>query len=68
MRHDYDLPPDWEDFSDEEKSRWLTQERCRRQADRQGTNVNADVLEEEEESIERRIEARPGFVRLSEYR
>ena len=32
MTHDYDLPPDWAAMSDEEKSRWMTQERCKRQA------------------------------------
>lgn len=36
MRHDYDLPPDWDAMTDEEKSRWMTQERCRRQAQQQG--------------------------------
>ena len=35
--HDYDLPPDWEEMTDEAKSRWYTQERCRRQAMRQDT-------------------------------
>lgn len=32
MRHDYDLPPDWAAMTDEEKSRWMTQDRARRQA------------------------------------
>ena len=35
--HDYDHPPDWEEMTDEAKSRWYTQERCRRQAMRQDT-------------------------------
>jgi len=35
--HDYNHPPDWEEMTDEEKSRWYTQERCRRQAMRQDT-------------------------------
>jgi len=37
MRHDYDFPPDWAAMTDEEKSRWMTQERCKRQAKRQGS-------------------------------
>jgi len=37
MRHDYDLPPEWPSMSEEEKSQWMTQERCRRQALRQHT-------------------------------
>jgi predicted Fe-S protein YdhL (DUF1289 family) len=32
MRHDYDLPNDWHARTDEEKSRWMTQDRARRQA------------------------------------
>jgi len=28
MRHDYDFPPDWEARTDEEKSRWMTQDRA----------------------------------------
>jgi len=35
--HDYNHPPDWEEMTDEEKSCWYTQERCRRQAMRQDT-------------------------------
>ena len=36
-KHDYDFPSDWDKMTDEEKSRWYTQERCRRQAMRQDT-------------------------------
>ena len=36
-KHDYDFPSDWDKITDEEKSRWYTQERCRRQAMRQDT-------------------------------
>jgi hypothetical protein len=36
-KHDYNLPSEWEEMSDEAKSRWYTQERCRRQAMRQDT-------------------------------
>jgi hypothetical protein len=30
MRHDYDLPPEWEAMTDVEKSNWMTRERNRR--------------------------------------
>jgi hypothetical protein len=36
-KHDYEFPSDWDEMTDEEKSRWYTQERCRRQAMRQDT-------------------------------
>lgn len=39
MRHDYDIPA-WlhaESTTDEERHKWYTQERCRRQARRQRT-------------------------------
>lgn len=47
-RHDYRLPAnceDWEEFTeleDEETARWLTEERCRMQANRQ---MDADLDE-----------------------
>lgn len=41
MRHDYDLPPDWPAMTDQERSNWLTQERCRRQAMSQTTEWRA---------------------------
>jgi len=66
MRHDYDLPPDWATMTDEERSRWLTQERCRRQAARQG--LGDKQLQKEQERVERKIDSRPGFVKVSEYR
>lgn len=34
---DYDLPIDWETFTADEKARWYTQERARRQHARQST-------------------------------
>jgi len=57
MRHDYDLPPDWHDKSDGEKSQWLTQERCRRQAMAQDTALE-EHKEKRRERIERRLEAK----------
>jgi len=45
-RHDYNLPPDWDSMSDEEKSRWMTQDRCRRQALRQKT-TSSEVIKHE---------------------
>jgi phage pi2 protein 07 len=46
MRHDYDLPPDWDSMTDAEKSRWMTQERCRRQAVRQDTTSSKIIKQE----------------------
>lgn len=57
MRHDYDLPPDWEALSDEEKSRWMTQERCRRQAANQQT-ATTKKIEDRSVRMERKLEAR----------
>jgi len=48
MRHDYDLPPDWESMTDEEKCRWMTQERCRRQAVSQDTTSSKVITHERE--------------------
>lgn len=45
-RTDYDLPPDWNAFSEQEKSDWLTQERCRRQAMKQDTAFRQRVKNE----------------------
>ncbi len=53
--HDYDHPPDWHKMSDEEKSRWYTQERCRRQAMRQDTPAGR-ALRRQAERAERNAE------------
>ena len=47
-RTDYALPADWEAKTDEEKSDWFTQERCRRQAMRQDTAFRKHVEKERE--------------------
>ena len=57
MRHDYDLPPEWDAMSDDEKSRWFTQERCRRQAMSQQTPAR-DELEHSAERLARVLSAR----------
>jgi hypothetical protein len=57
MRHDYDLPPDWDAMSDEEKCRWMTQERCRRQAQQQGI-PSLRPASQLSDRIERILEAR----------
>lgn len=57
MRHDYDLPPEWNAMSDAEKSRWMTQERCRRQAMRQQTSTT-DALERTTTRLVRTLNAR----------
>lgn len=66
MRHDYDLPPDWDALSDQEKSKWMTQERCRRQAKKQGT-PELRKMKNLEERHKRILEAR-GYVSLASKR
>lgn len=66
MRHDYDHPPDWSAMEDWEKSRWMTQERCRRQAKRQGMEIYGRDTGEKD-SLNRKLKAR-GYVSLSDNR
>ena len=56
MRHDYDLPPDWDALTDAEKSKWMTQERCRRQAKQQAT-PSMKELAAKQERFDRRLAA-----------
>jgi len=49
-RHDYDLPSNWDEMTDEEKSRWYTQERCRRQAMRQDTPAGRALRRQAEQA------------------
>lgn len=51
MRHDYDHPPEWNSMSDEEKSRWMTQERCRRQNKR----IQSDGVAQYKDSVKDRV-------------
>lgn len=70
MRHDYNLPPDWNTLSDEEKSAWMTQERCRRRNQKmEDSTGETDItkLVTEKERIERILEAR-GYKDLSDNR
>jgi len=67
MRTDYDLPANWHDLTDEKKSRWFTQERCRRQAMRQRTGY-AQRMAEKAERDARKRKASPAHVKLDEYR
>jgi hypothetical protein len=64
---DYDLPIEWEGMSDEEKCRWLTQERCRRQSKRMGTQLQEE-FDDMEERRDRKVEADPGMVNLKDNR
>ena len=60
--HDYNHPPDWEEMTDEEKSRWYTQERCRRQAMRQDTPAGRALkrqAERAEQNAEQPSEQQP---------
>lgn len=65
MRHDYDLPPEWNSMTDGEKSRWMTQERCRRQAEAQGTKTTPD-MEKRKDRVERKLKANPEAVEVTE--
>lgn len=67
MRHDYDLPPDWEAMDSDEKSKWMTQDRAKRQAMRQST-ASAKEIEDGEERRDRRVSARNETVSLEEKR
>jgi len=63
MRHDYNLPPGWAGMTDEQKCRWMTQDRALRQALRQDTPT-ARHLENALERANRRADARSGTVDL----
>lgn len=69
MMTDYDFPVwFWDpETTDEERSDWMTQERCRRQAMRQQTAYRRRV-ERAAERKERLEQAHPGTVDASEYR
>ncbi len=66
MRHDYDLPPDWDAMSDQERSDWFVQERVRKQAMNQRVPT-LEYLTQYIERTERRLEAR-GYVSLEAMR
>ena len=66
MRHDYTLPPEWNAMSDEERSQWMTQERCRRQAMGQRTSTT-DALERTTSRLVRTLNAR-GYEPLAQKR
>ena len=63
MRHDYDLPDEWAAMTDEERSRWMTQERSRRQAKRQGSPA-IKHRENAQERFDRRVGALPGTTEV----
>jgi len=69
MTTDYDLPS-WfwdEDTTDADRSLWMTQDRCRRQARRQ-TMPSLEAMQRRVDRLERRIEARADTVDVEEYR
>lgn len=66
MRHDYDLPPDWDALSDTEKSKWMTRERCRRQNERITDSPVDKARQKAKESIIRRLRAN-GYIDAEEY-
>jgi len=67
MRHDYDLPAEWQSMTDQERHEWLLEERCRRQALQQETPT-ASQLRAARERYERRAAARAGRVDVEGHR
>ena len=69
MMTDYDLPVwFWDpETTDEDRSDWMTQERCRRQAMRQQTAYRRR-MEQSAERRARREAANPATVAVEEYR
>jgi len=63
MRHDYNLPANWESMTDADKCEWMAQERCKRQALRQDT-ATARYMHKILERTHRRAEAKAGSVDL----
>jgi len=55
-RHDYQLPPDWESLSDAQKSKWMTQERAKRQHMNQDTPTTHE-LQRKQERYKRKAQA-----------
>jgi len=51
MRHDYDLPPDWAAMTDQERSDWMTRERCRRLNER----IQSKELKEHRDDMKQRV-------------
>lgn len=66
MRHDYNLPFKWDSMTDIEKSRWYTQERCRRQALKQANKIYGRDTGERDK-LKRKLKAR-GHVSLVDNR
>lgn len=67
MRHDYQLPQNWEEMAERgELARWFTQERCRRMAMRQDTTTGK-ALRAARRRAQRRHEA-VGYVDVEEKR
>lgn len=70
---DYDFPQ-WfwdDDVTNEERSRWMTQDRCRRQVKRQAEAGGMKITMERMKGLEReqrKVEADSGYVDVEEYR
>jgi hypothetical protein len=60
---DYKHPPDWESYTNKEKSNWYLNERCRRQTLRQNTTT-ARMLRKKYEKLHRKLEAHPDTVEV----
>lgn len=60
----YDLPPDWDAKTPEEKSDWFTRQRCRKLAKRVQSPALVDEHEDIRERAERKMEASPAFAKI----
>ena len=67
MRHDYNLPAEWDSMTDAERSRWMTQDRARRQTLRQHT-ATAERMEHDSMRSERRAAARSETMSIEAHR
>ncbi len=56
-RHDYDLPPDWDAMSDEEKCEWMTLQRDWKRAMAQDTTWG-NAVKQHQERMERMMNYR----------
>jgi len=64
---DYNHPVAWESMTDYERSKWYTEERCRRQALGQNTRFSR-MMRSEIERLKRKAKADPDTVSLSDWR
>lgn len=66
MRHDYRLPAEWPEMSQDERDQWFHEERARRQMQRQATAMRKHVTNEQRR--ERRVKEARGYVDVEKHR